>query len=143
MGNDDGTVKISIPALRYTPPHGESSASIGKSRRTLGTLEVMSRYKSVSVEHRGVGCMSVLGSSDAISLPVLVLPFPLHLHVFLIFKHHGFIIDAYKKATSLRIVKSLIFGKYLLLIKGVNRFGQRKSIAELHRRYFFVHSLST
>ena len=40
----------------YIPPHGESSASIGK--RSLGILELMSRLKSVSVEHRGVGASS-------------------------------------------------------------------------------------
>ena len=35
------------------PPHGESSASIGT--RILGMSVLMSKLKSVSVEHRGVG----------------------------------------------------------------------------------------
>lgn len=40
----------------YIPPHGESSASIGK--RKLGISELMSKLKSVSVEHRGVRASS-------------------------------------------------------------------------------------
>ena len=40
----------------YIPPHGESSPSIGK--RNLGISELMSKLKSVSVEHRGVRASS-------------------------------------------------------------------------------------
>ena len=54
----------------HIPPHGESSASIG--RRILGTLELMSKLKSVSVvsvEHRGVGASSAFPTLGCAGIP--------------------------------------------------------------------------
>ena len=62
----------------YIPPHGESSASIGK--RILGILELMSKLKSVSVvsvEHRGVGASSAFPTLGVPAEPAFPFILPL------------------------------------------------------------------